>query len=105
MKLKVMVMVHVKLEVRRTDGLVLIEALLKNCTELVVAVVADIAVALIVVHVDVGIETSMGRHSGSHRRCRIVRSGCHCCWWERPDLIRPYELLVRCCCCWSGAPL
>ncbi len=105
MMLKVMVMEHVKLEVRRTDGLVWTEALLKNYTELVVAVVADIAVALIVVHVDVEIETSMGRHSSSLHRCRIVRSGCRCCWWERPDLIRPYELLARCCCCWSGAPL
>ena len=103
MKLKVMVMVHVKQEVIRTGGLVLIEALLKNCTELVVAVVVEIVVALIVVHVDVEIGTLMGRHSSSHRRCRRVRSGCRCCWWERPDLIRPYELLVRC--CWSGAPL
>ncbi len=105
MMLKVTVMEHVTLEVRRTDGLVLTEALLKNCIELVVVVVADIAVALIVVHVDVEIEASMGRHSSSHRRCRIVRSGSRCCWWERPDLIRPYELLVCCCCCWSGAPL
>ncbi len=104
MMLKVMVMVHVKQGVRRTGGLVLIEALLKNCTELVVAVVVDIVVALIVVHVDVEIGTSMGRHSSSHRRCCIVQSGCRCCWWERPDLIRPYELLARCC-CWSGAPL
>ena len=99
MMLKVMVMVHVKLEVRRTGGLVLIEALLKSCTELVVAVVADIAVALIVVHVDVEIEMSRGRHSSSHRRLCKARSGCRCCWWERPDLIRPYELLARCCCC------
>ncbi len=92
-------MVHVKQEVRRTGGSGLIEALLKNCTELVVAVVADIAVALIVEHVGVGIETSMGRHSNSHRRLCRARSGCRCCWWERPDLIRPYELLARCCCC------
>ena len=102
MKLKVMVMVHVKPEVRRTVGLVLIETLLKSCTELVVAVVVNIVVAPIVEHVE--IETSMGRHLSSHRRWRIVRSGCRCCWWERPGLIRPYELLVRCC-CWSGAPL
>ncbi len=104
MMLKVMVMAHEKLEVRRIGGLVLIEALLKNCTGLVVAVVVDIVVVPIVEHVDVEIGTSKGRHSNSRRRCRIVRSGCRCCWWERPDLILPYELLARCC-CWSGAPL
>ncbi len=103
MMLKVMVMEHVMLEVRRTDGLVLTEALLKNGTELVVVVVGDIAVAQIVVRVDVEIETSMGCHSNSHRRSCRARSGCRCCWWERPDLIRPYEL--RCRCWWSGAPL
>ncbi len=72
MMLKVMEMVHVKLEVRRTGGLVLIEALLKSCTELVVAVVVNIVVALIVVHVGVEIGTSKGRHSSSLRRCRKV---------------------------------
>ena len=61
-------MVHVKQEVRRTDGLVLIEALLKSCTELVVVVVVDIVVVLIVAHVDVENVTSMGHHSSSHRR-------------------------------------
>ena len=55
MMLMAMVMVHERLEVRRTDGLVLIEALLKNCTELVVAVVVNIVVAPIVEHVDVGV--------------------------------------------------
>ena len=89
---------------RRTDGLELIEALLKNCTEVVVVVVADIVVELIVAHVDVEVVTLVGCHSSSHRRSCRARSGCRCCWWERPDLIRPYELLVRCCCC-SGAPL
>ncbi len=98
-------MAHEKLGVRRIGSLVLIEALLKSCTELVAAVVVNIVVAPIVEHFDVEIETSMGRHLSSHRHCRIVRSGCRCCWWERPDLIRPYELLVCCCCCWSGAPL
>ncbi len=104
MKLKVMVMAREKLEVRRIGGVVLIEALLKNGIELVVAVVVSIVAVPIVEHVDVGIGTSMGRHSNSLRRWRIVRSGCRCCWWERFDLIRPYELLARCC-CWSGAPL
>lgn len=104
MMLMVMAMVHEKLEVKRTDGLVLIEALLKNCTESVVVVVADIVVELIVAHVDVEFVTSVECHSNSHRRLCRARSGCRCCWWERPDLIRPYELLVRCCCC-SGAPL
>ena len=66
-----MVMVHVKQEVIRTGGLVLIEALLKNCTELVVAVEGIVAV-LIVVLVGAEIETSKGRHSSSHRRCRKV---------------------------------
>ena len=98
LKVKVMVMVHVKQEVRRTVGLVLIETLLKSCTEVVVVVVVDIVVVLIVVHVDVEIVTSMGCHSNSHRRLCRARSGCRCCWWERPDLIRPYELLARCCC-------
>ena len=105
MMLMVMAMVHEKLEVKRTDGLVLIEALLKNCTELVVVVVADIVVELIVAHVDVEVVTSVECHSNSRRRLCRARSGCRCCWWERPDLIRPYELLVRCCCCCSGAPL
>ncbi len=104
MKLMVMAMVHEKLEVKRTDGLVLIGALLKNCTESVVVVVADIVVELIVAHVDVEVVTAVECHSNSHRRLCRARSGCRCCWWERPDLIRPYELLVRCCCC-SGAPL
>ncbi len=58
MMLKVMVMAREKLEVRRIGGLVLIEALLKNCTELVVAVVVNIVVAPIVEHVDVEIGTS-----------------------------------------------
>ena len=57
MMLMVMVMVHEKLEVRRTDGLVLIVALLKSCTELFVVVVADIVVELIVAHVDVEVVT------------------------------------------------
>ena len=105
MMLMVMVMVHENLEVRRTDGLELIVALLKNCTEVVVVVVADIVVELIVAHVDVEVVTSVGCHSNSHRHLCRARSGCRCCWWERPDLIRPYELLVRCCCCCSGAPL
>ena len=103
MMLMAMVMVHERLEVRRTDGLVLIEALLKSCTELVAAVVANIVVAPIAEHLDVEIETSMGCHSNSHHRLCRARSGCRCCWWERPDLIRPYEL--RCRCWWSGAPL
>ncbi len=45
MMLKVMVMAHEKLEVRRIGGLVLIEALLKSCIELVAAVVVNIVVA------------------------------------------------------------
>ncbi len=105
MMLMVMAMVHERLEVKRTDGLVLIEALLKNCTELVVVVVAGIVVELNVAHVDVEVVTSVECHSNSHRHLCRARSGCRCCWWERPDLIRPYELLVRCCCCCSGAPL
>ena len=105
MMLMAMVMVHERWEVRRIDGLVLIEALLKSCTELVAVVVADIVVELIVAHVDVEVVTSVECHSNSHRRLCRAQSGCRCCWWERPDLIRPYELLVRCCCCCSGAPL
>ncbi len=103
MMLRVMVMVHVKQEVRRTECLVLIEALLKSCTELVAVVVVDIVVVLIVAHVDVESVTLVGCHSNSHRRLCRARSGRRCCWWERPDLIRPYEL--RCRCWWSGAPL
>ena len=103
MMLTVMAMEHENLEVRRTDGLELIGALLKNCTEVVVVVVADIVVELIVAHVDVEVVTSVGCHSSSHRRLCRVRCGCRCCWWERPDLIRPYEL--RCRCWWFGAPL
>ncbi len=99
----VMVMVHVMQVEILIGDLELIEALLRSCTELVVVVVEDIVAVLIVVHVDVKIGTSMGHHSSSHRRWCIVRSGCRCCWWERPDLIRPYEL--RCRCWWSGAPL
>ncbi len=105
MMLMVMAMVHEKSEVKRTDGLVWIEAVLKNCTELVVVVVVYIVVGLIVGHVDVEVVTSVECHSNSHRRLCRARSGCRCCWWERPDLIRPYELLVRCRCCCSGAPL
>ncbi len=96
-------MVHVKQEVRRTDGLVLIEALLKSCIGLVVAVVVNIVAVLSVVQIDVEIGTLRGRHSSSHRRLCKARSGCRCCWWERPDLIRPYELRCRCWC--FGAPL
>ena len=103
MMLMVTVMVHENLEVRRTDGLELIEAWLKNCTEVVVVVVADIVVELTVARVDVEVVTLVGCHLSSHRRLCRARSGCRCCWWERPDLIRPYEL--RCRCWWSGAPL
>ncbi len=71
MMLMVMVMVHEKLEVRRTDGLELIEALWRSCTEVVVVVVAYIVVELIVAHVDVEVVTLAGCHSNSHRRlCR-----------------------------------
>ncbi len=100
-----MVKVHVMPVKILIDDSELIETLLRSCTELVVVVVEDIVAVRIVVLVRAGIETSKGRHSSSHRRRRRVRSGCRCCWWERSDLIRPYELLVRCCCCWSGAPL
>ena len=99
----VMVMVHVMPVEILIGDLELIEALLRSCTELVVVVVEDIVAVLIVVHVDVEIGTSMGHHLSSHRRWCIVRSSCRCCWWERSDLIRPYEL--RCRCWWSGAPL
>ncbi len=84
-----MVMVHVMPVKRLIDDLELIEALLRSCTELVVVAVEDIVAVLIVVLVGAEIETSKGRHSSSHRRRRKVRSGCRCCCWERPDLIRP----------------
>ncbi len=90
-----MVMVHVMPVKILIDILELIEALLRSCIELVVVVAEDIVAVLIVVLVPAGIETSKGRHSSSHRRRRKIRSGCRCCWWERSDLIRPYELPVR----------
>ncbi len=91
----VLVMVHVMPVEILIDDLELIEALLRSCTELVVVVVENIVAVLIVVLVPAGIEMSKGRHSSSHRRRRRVRFSCRCCWWERSDLIRPYELPVR----------